>query len=58
MIYLEKNKKTVLIGFVEGKDEPKLAIYNNVVFKHDTILHLDFELYEKKDLLNEIEFSP
>ena len=57
-IYLEKNKKTMLIGFVRGKEEPKLAIYNNIVFENDTVLHLDFKEYEKKDLLNEIKYSP
>ena len=57
-IYLEKNKKTMLIGFVRGKEEPKLAIYNNIVFENDTVLYLDFKEFEKKDLLNEIKYSP
>ena len=48
----------MLIGFVKGKEEPKLAIYNNIVFKNDTVLHLDFKEYEKKELLNEIKYSP
>ena len=57
-IYLEKNKKMILLGFVSGKEEPTLAIYNNIIFKSDTIINLTFKQYEKKDLLNVIKYSP
>jgi len=57
-IYLEKNKKTMLIGFVLGKEEPTLAIYNSIIFKNDTILKFDFKQFEKMDLLNEIKYGP
>jgi len=57
-IYLEKNKKMILLGFVSGKEEPTLAIYNNIIFKRDTIINLTFKQYEKKDLLNVIKYSP
>jgi hypothetical protein len=57
-LYLEKNKKTTLIAFVSGKEEPKLAIYKNIIFSSDTILNLDFKQYKKTDLMNEIKYSP
>ena len=57
-LYLEKNKKTLLIGFGSGKEEPKLAIYNNIIFSSDTILNLDFKQYNKNDLMNIIKYSP
>ena len=54
-IYLEKNKNIILIGFVEGKEEPKLAIYDNIVFSNDTTLNLDFKRYDKKELTDIID---
>jgi len=57
-VYLEKNKKTMLIGYVSGKEEPKLAIYKNIIFSSDTILNLDLKKYNKNDLMNEIKYSP
>ena len=57
-LYLEKNKKTMLIGFVRGKEEPKLVIYNNITFSRDTILNPEFKQYDKKDLMSKIKYSP
>lgn len=57
-LYLEKNKPTMLIGFIEGNEEPKLAIYRNIVFKNDTVLNLDLKPYEKNEMLHEIKYSP
>lgn len=52
-LYIEKNKKTVLIGFIMGEKEPRLAI-NRLIFESDTTLNLDFKVYVKQDLMNEL----
>ena len=57
-IYLEKNKRLMLIGFVKGKEAPELALYNNIIFSNDTILNLDLKPYDKNDMLNKIKHGP
>lgn len=56
ILYLEKNKRAMIIGFVKGKEEPRLAIYKNIIFNNDTVLNLDLKLYEKSELLKEIKY--
>ena len=48
----------MLIGFIEGTDKPKLALYNDIIFKNDTTLLLDWKNYTKDELLNEIKYCP
>lgn len=57
-LYLEKNRRTLFIGFVSGKEEPLLAIYRDIIFLNDTLLNLDFKQYNKSNLMKEINLGP
>ena len=50
ILYLEKDIRTTLIGFIEGKEEPKLAIYKDIIFSRDTVINLDLKVYKKKSI--------
>lgn len=57
-LYLEKDKPTMLIGFIAGKEEPKLAVLNYMVFKNDTVLDLHLQHYKKDEMFSEIKYRP
>lgn len=55
IIYLDKNKNTILICFLKGEKEPILDIYYNTVFTNDTTLNINLKNYTKDILIKELK---
>lgn len=53
-LYIEKDKKILLIGFIQDENNPLIAVYNGISFSNDTTLSLEFRHYQKPELITEI----